>query len=79
MVKKSTLLSFHRIKEFILAVYTGQFGVVYKGCLIDVGSSGYETKKVVAVKTLKGKLMHYSPSDNVIGMYKCVITSEKCT
>ena len=22
--------------------------------------------------------MHYSPSDNVIGMYKDVITSEKC-
>ena len=50
---------------------------MYKGCLIDVGSGSYETKKVVAVKTLKGKLMHYSP-DNVIGMYKCVITSEKC-
>ena len=60
MVKKSTLLSFHS-EKFIPAVYTGQFGVVYKGCLIGVGSGGYETKKVVAVKTLKGKLMQHSP------------------
>ena len=28
---------------------------MYKGCLIDVGSGGTETKKVVVVKTLKGK------------------------